>query len=307
MSSVDILAVVQDTDVSPIAANSTGNQEFKMAQGRSSASPDIKTCDPAWIRLREEAEELCSKEPVLASFVYSTVLNQDSFEEAICHRLAQRLSHTEVEVGQLQKTFEDLVAKETGLAEAFRADLAAVFDRDPACNRLIEPLLYFKGFHALQTHRFAHQLWIDGRSDFAYYLQSQSSRIFGVDIHPAATIGRGIMIDHATGVVIGETASVGDDASILHGVTLGGSGKSADDRHPKIGRGVMIGAGAKILGNIHVGNCARVAAGSVVLKDVPEMMTVAGVPAKVVGQAGCPEPARSMNQLLEETSEPVQE
>ena len=307
MSSVDILAVVQDTDVSPIAANSIGNQEFKMAQGRSSASPDIKTCDPAWIRLREEAEELCSKEPVLAGFVYSTVLNQDSFEQVICHRLAQRLSHADVEAGQLYMTFEELVTKEPGITEAFRADLAAVFDRDPACNRLIEPILYFKGFHALQTHRLAHQLWKDGRSDFAFYLQSQSSRIFGVDIHPAAKIGRGIMIDHATGVVIGETATVGDDASILHGVTLGGSGKSADDRHPKIGRGVMIGAGAKILGNIKVGDCARVAAGSVVLKEVPKMTTVAGVPAKVVGQAGCPEPARSMNQLLEAAAETAQD
>jgi len=307
MSSVDILAVVQETDGSPIAANSIGNQEFKMAQGRSSASTDIKTCDPAWIRLREEAEELCSKEPVLAGFVYSTVLNQDSFEQVICHRLAQRLSHADVEAGQLYMTFEELVTKEPGITEAFRADLAAVFDRDPACNRLIEPILYFKGFHALQTHRLAHQLWKDGRSDFAFYLQSQSSRIFGVDIHPAARIGRGIMIDHATGVVIGETATVGDDASILHGVTLGGSGKSADDRHPKIGRGVMIGAGAKILGNIKVGDCARVAAGSVVLKEVPKMTTVAGVPAKVVGQAGCPEPARSMNQLLEAASETAQE
>ena len=278
-----------------------------MAQGRSSASTDIKTCDPAWIRLREEAEELCSKEPVLAGFVYSTVLNQDSFEQVICHRLAQRLSHADVEAGQLYMTFEELVTKEPGITEAFRADLAAVFDRDPACNRLIEPILYFKGFHALQTHRLAHQLWKDGRSDFAYYLQSQSSRIFGVDIHPAARIGRGIMIDHATGVVIGETATVGDDASILHGVTLGGSGKSADDRHPKIGRGVMIGAGAKILGNIKVGDCARVAAGSVVLKEVPKMTTVAGVPAKVVGQAGCPEPARSMNQLLEAVAETAQE
>ena len=277
-----------------------------MAQGRSSASPDIKTCDPAWIRLREEAEELCSKEPVLAGFVYSTVLNQDSLEQVICHRLAQRLSHTEVEAGQLYKTFEELVTKEPGLTEAFRADLTAVFDRDPACNRLIEPILYFKGFHALQTHRLAHQLWKDGRSDFAFYLQSQSSRIFGVDIHPAARIGRGIMIDHATGVVIGETATVGDDASILHGVTLGGSGKAADDRHPKIGSGVMIGAGAKILGNIKVGNCSRVAAGSVVLKDVPKLTTVAGVPAKVVGQAGCPEPARSMNQLLEAAAETAQ-
>lgn len=274
-----------------------------MAQTSSTAT-DLKSCDPAWARLREEAEALCSNEPVLASFVYSTILNQDSLEEVVCHRLAQRLSHAEVDVAQLYKTFEQLVEREPSLGEAFRADLAAVFDRDPACNRLIEPILYFKGFHALQTHRFAHELWQDGRSDFAYYLQSQSSRTFGIDIHPAAKIGRGIMFDHATGIVIGETATVGDDASILHGVTLGGSGKTAGDRHPKIGRCVMIGAGAKILGNIKVGDCARVAAGSVVLKDVPDMMTVAGVPARVVGQAGCPEPARSMNQLLEE-AEPV--
>lgn len=278
-----------------------------MARSRSSASPDIKTCDPAWARLREEAEELCSKEPALASFVYSAILNQDSLEQAVCHRLSQRLAHTEVEVGQLHKTFEDLVEASPSLGEDFRADLAAVFDRDPACNRLIEPILYFKGFHALQTHRIAHELWNNGRIDFAYYLQSQSSRVFSVDIHPAARIGKGIMFDHATGIVIGETATVGDDASILHGVTLGGSGKAAGDRHPKIGRCVMIGAGAKILGNIHVGDCARVAAGSVVLKDVPEQMTVAGVPARVVGQAGCPDPARSMNQLLEEAASSEQD
>lgn len=270
-----------------------------MAQVRGTASKDIKPCDPAWMRLRDEAEALCSKEPVLAGFVYSTILNHNRLEEAIAHRLAQRIAHVDVDAGELYRSLEDVLAKTPELGEAFRADLAAVFDRDPACNRLIEPILYFKGFHALQTYRFAHEMWKAGRTDFALYLQSQSSRVFGVDIHPAADIGRGIMIDHATGVVIGETAKVGDDASILHGVTLGGSGKEADDRHPKIGRCVMIGAGAKILGNIKVGDCARIAAGSVVLKDVPEKTTVAGVPARVVGQAGCPEPARSMHQLLE--------
>lgn len=159
-------------------------------------------------------------------------------------------------------------------------------------------MLYFKGFHALQTHRFAHWLYAHGEKDFALYLQSQSSRVFGVDIHPAAKIGRGIMLDHATGIVIGETASVGDMSSLLHSVTLGGSGKETGDRHPKVGRCVLIGAGAKILGNITVGDCARVAAGSVVLKDVPAKTTVAGVPARVVGVAGCTEPGRSMNQML---------
>ena len=278
-----------------------------MAQKHSTASPDIETCDPAWMRLREEAEALCAKEPVMASFVYSTILNRKRLEETIAHRVAQRLGHAEVDAQQLYHTFADVLDKAPQLGDVFRADLAAVFDRDPACNRLIEPILYFKGFHALQSHRFAHELWNAGRTDFAYYLQSQSSRIFSIYIHPAAEIGRGIMFDHATGIVIGETAQVGDDASILHGVTLGGSGKEAGDRHPKIGRCVMIGAGAKILGNIKVGDCARVASGSVVLKDVPAKTTVAGVPAKVVGQAGCPEPARSMHQLLEAASDVAQD
>src|SRR5208282_1549437 len=180
----------------------------------------------------------------------------------------------------------------------FRVDLTAVYDRDPACSRLIDPLLYFKGFHALETHRFSHMLWHLGRKDFALYLQSQSSRVFGLDIHPAAKIGRGIMLDHGSGIVTGETASIGDNSSLLHDVTLGGSGKEHGDRHPKVGRGVMIGAGAKILGNIHVGDCARVAAGSVVLKDVPSHTTVAGVPARVIGEAGCSQPSRMMDQLL---------
>ena len=269
-----------------------------MAQTGSSTRTKLETCDPVWGQLRDEAEALCSEERALASFVYATVLSHDRLEQAICHRLSQRLNHSDVDAGLLYQTFEEVLRKEPSLSEVFRADLAAVFDRDPACHRLVEPLLYFKGFHALETHRFANALWRAGRKDFAYYLQSQSSRIFGTDINPAATIGRGIMFDHATGLVIGETAVVGDDVSILHGVTLGGSGKEGGDRHPKIGRCVMLGAGAKILGNISVGDCARVAAGSVVLKDVPAKTTVAGVPARVVGQAGCPEPARTMEQIL---------
>ncbi len=178
--------------------------------------------------------------------------------------------------------------------------MAAVFDRDPACTRYIEPLLYFKGFHALATHRLTHALWKAGRRDFALYLQSQSSRIFAIDINPATRIGIGIMIDHGTGIVIGETAVIGDNVSILQGVTLGGTGKETGDRHPKIGNNVLLGAGAKVLGNITIGHCSRVAAGSVVLKDVPANVTVAGVPARVVGPAGCPEPARSMDQMLGE-------
>jgi serine O-acetyltransferase len=174
----------------------------------------------------------------------------------------------------------------------------ATVDRDPATHRLIEPVLYYKGFHAIQTHRLMHWLWQKGRHDFALYLQSRASAVFQCDIHPAARIGRGIFLDHATGLVVGETAVIEDDVSMLHGVTLGGTGKEHEDRHPKIRYGVMIGAGAKILGNIEVGHCARIAAGSVVIKPVPNNVTVAGVPAKVVGAAGCPEPARTMDQMF---------
>lgn len=254
--------------------------------------------DPIWTDIRREAEEAARAEPALGGFLYATVLSQRRLEDAVCHRLAQRLNHSDVDAGLIGQTFAQVLEEHPELGICFRADLAAVYDRDPACSRYIEPLLYFKGFHALVTHRFAHELWKAGRRDFALYLQSQSSRIFAVDINPAARIGRGIMLDHGTAIVIGETASVGDNCSILQGVTLGGTGKETGDRHPKIGANVMIGAGAKVLGNIRVGNCSRIASGSVVLKEVPPETTVAGVPAKVVGPAGCPEPSRQMDQRL---------
>jgi len=175
-----------------------------------------------------------------------------------------------------------------------------VFERDPACHRLMQPLLYFKGYQAIQSYRLGHWLWQQGRKDLAYFIQMRVSEMFGVDIHPAARIGRGIMVDHAHSIVIGETAVVGDNVSMLHSVTLGGTGKEDDDRHPKIGNGVMIGAGAKVLGNIRVGNCSRIAAGSVVLEEVPPCTTVAGVPARIVGSAGCDQPSISMDQILHE-------
>lgn len=270
---------------------------MSQSQPEQHAAP-LEPCDPIWSEVREQAESIAASEPALAALMAATVLNQPRLEDAISFRIVQRLDHAEVPNALIQQTFAQILERQPELGEIFRADLAAVADRDPACQRAIDPLLYFKGFHALQTYRFAHALWNEGRRDFALYLQSQSSRVFGTDIHPAARIGRGIMLDHATGLVVGETAVVGDQTSILHAVTLGGSGKETGDRHPKIGCGVMIGAGAKILGNISVGDCARVAAGSVVLKDVPARSTVAGVPAKVIGQAGCPEPARAMNQLF---------
>ena len=179
-----------------------------------------------------------------------------------------------------------------------RTDIQAYYDRDPACDRYLMPVLYFKGFHAIQTHRLAHWLWSRGRKDFALYLQSRSSSVFQTDINPAARMGKGIFIDHATGLVVGETAVIEDDVSILHGVTLGGTGKSGGDRHPKVRYGVLIGAGAKILGNIEIGHCAKIAAGSVVLSPVPHNKTVAGVPARVVGETGCDRPSSQMDQLL---------
>ncbi|MEQ1717612.1 MAG: serine O-acetyltransferase [Hyphomicrobium sp.] len=256
----------------------------------------VQSLDPIWAEIRQEAGQAMAAEPALGSFIFATVLSHNKLEEAICHRLAQRLNHTDVDAGLIAQTFQSVIDSEPEIGATMRADLAAVYDRDPACTRYIDPILYFKGFHALVTHRFAHELWKAGRHDFALYLQSQSSRMFGTDIHPAARFGRGIMFDHATGLVIGETAVVGDNCSFLHAVTLGGSGKQTGDRHPKIGNNVMIGAGAKILGNIKVGNCSRVAAGSVVLADVPPNTTVAGVPARIVGTAGCSEPALVMEQ-----------
>jgi len=268
------------------------------AMSKPVAADNLQTCDPIWAAIRSEAEAAMKAEPALGSFVFATVLSHERLEESICHRLAQRLNHSDVDAGLINQTFLGVLSNQPEISAALRADLAAVFDRDPACNRYLEPLLYFKGFHALVTYRFAHELWLSGRRDYALYLQSQASRMFGVDIHPAARFGKGIMLDHATGFVVGETAVVGDNCSFLHGVTLGGSGKETGDRHPKIGSNVLIGAGAKVLGNIRVGNCSRVAAGSVVLADVASNVTVAGVPARVVGPAGCPEPARTMDQGL---------
>jgi len=254
--------------------------------------------DPVWARIRDEAEDAVRREPELASFIYSSILHHDAFEQAVVHRIAERLDHADVSGELIRQAYADALEDDPTLGDAFRADIVATVDRDPAAHRYIVPLLYFKGFHAIQTHRLAHWLWKKGRKDFALYLQSRASSVFQTDINPNARIGRGIFLDHATGFVVGETAVIDDDVSILHGVTLGGTGKEDEDRHPKIRRGVMIGAGASILGNIEVGHCARIAAGSVVLKPVPHNTTVAGVPAKVVGTACCAEPSRVMDQML---------
>jgi serine O-acetyltransferase len=262
--------------------------------------PAIDKLDPVWARIRREAEDIVRREPELAAFIYSTVLHHDSLEAAVTYRLAGQIDHPTLSGELIRQAYADALDDVPAIGEAFRADIMATADRDPATHRLIEPVLYFKGFQALQTYRLSHWLWSKGRRDFALYLQSRSSAVFQCDIHPAAKIGRGIFLDHATGLVVGETAAIDDDVSMLHDVTLGGTGKEAGDRHPKIGYGVMIGAGAKILGNIEVGHCARIAAGSVVIKPVPNNVTVAGVPARVIGVAGCPEPARSMDQMFQD-------
>ncbi len=248
-------------------------------------------------RLRGEAESALKREPDLGGLIYGAILAQESLESAIAHRIAQRLDRPEATYPVVRQAFAQHLARDPAMGAAIRADLLAVLDRDPACNRLLEPVLYFKGFHAIQTYRLAHALWRSGRSDFALCLQSLSAQIFQTDIHPAARIGRGFFLDHATGVVIGATAVIENDVSMLHNVTLGGSGKTGGERHPKVRRGVLIGAGAQIFGNIEIGACALIAAGSVVLDDVPPHKTVAGVPARVVGDAGAAEPARAMDQV----------
>ena len=268
------------------------------AKTAAKARAAIKSVDPVWEAVRAGARQIVEAEPSLASLAVSAVLNHETFEQALAHRLAARLDHEDVSSDLIRQAFAEILQDFPEIAANARADLAATLERDPACHRAIEPLLFFKGYQAIQTHRFAHAMFKAGRRDFALYLQSRSSQVFQVDINPAVVIGKGIMLDHGTGLVIGETAVVGDNVSILQGVTLGGTGKSDQDRHPKIGNGVLIGAGAKVLGNIKIGDCSRVGAGSVVLKEVPPRVTVAGVPAKVIGTAGCAQPALVMDQMV---------
>ena len=259
-------------------------------------------CDPVWSDLREEAIRMAAAEPTLASFVHATILNHERLEEALTYHLAQKLGNDDVGAMQVRQVFDQAFADSPVIGDEVRADLSAIYERDPAVTTFVEPFLFFKGFHSLQAYRVTHWLWAKKRQALASHFQSRISEVFGVDINPAARIGRGVMIDHGTGVVIGETAVVEDDVSMLQGVTLGGTGKEHGDRHPKVRRGVMLGAGAKVLGNIEVGAYSRVGAGSVVLKDVPERCTVAGVPAKVVVCAGCDRPAQEMNQIIEDVA-----
>ncbi len=258
--------------------------------------------DPLWQEIREQVAEDVRREPVLAGFLRATILDHESFEDALGSMLAAKLAGPNLDAAQIREVIDEAIDKSPRISESARADLRAVRDRDPACAGPAEPLLYFKGFHAIQSYRVAHWLWREGRRALALHLQSRISEVFGVDVHPAARIGSGILVDHGTSVVIGETAVVGDDVSMLHEVTLGGTGKQTGDRHPKVGRGVLISVGAKILGNVTVGEGAKVGAGSVVLEDVPPHTTVVGVPARVVGKPSSEQPALEMDHKLPGTS-----
>ena len=254
--------------------------------------------DPVWERLRNEAEDAVIADPAIGGFIHTSILQHEIFENALAHRVASKLASAEISEQALRDICSKAISTDPQVANAARADVMAVVDRDPACIRYMQPLLYFKGFLAVQAYRVSNWLWINSQKDMAYFFQMRNSEVLGIDIHPAAKIGKGLMIDHAHSIVIGETSVVGDNVSMLHSVTLGGTGKEHEDRHPKIGDGVMIGAGAKVLGNIKVGNCCRIAAGSVVLQEIPPKKTVAGVPAKIVGEAGCSTPSINMDQIL---------
>jgi serine O-acetyltransferase len=258
----------------------------------------VEAPDTVWGALKREAEEVAEAEPSLASLVNAVVIRHNTLAGALSYQLARKLGDQELRAMSLREIAQEAYATDPSIVEKAEADLRAVYERDPACKGYLQPFLFFKGFLALQTHRIAHWLHREGRIPLSLHLQSRVSELFQVDINPAAVMGSGIFIDHGTGIVIGETAVVGDDVSMLQGVTLGGTGSDWGDRHPKIGKGVLLGAGAKVLGNIRIGDYAKIASGSVVLKEVPAGCTAAGVPARLVNCPTCDEPAKSMDHTL---------
>jgi len=269
-----------------------------LGEERAASRPGPEATAHIWPELRAEIERTAMDEPILREFFNAMVLGHGTFESALAHALSVKLADANVPQPRLREVIDAAYADDPGLVQAALYDMQAVRERDPASESYAEALLYFKGFHALQGYRVAHWLWQRGRTHLALLFQSRISQVFAVDIHPAARIGCGIMIDHATSVVIGETAVVEDNVSILHEVTLGGTGKEHGDRHPKVGRGVLIGAGAKLLGDVRIGAGAKIGAGSVVLSDVSAHCTVAGVPAVNVGRTNCEEPALEMDHTL---------
>jgi serine O-acetyltransferase len=251
-----------------------------------------------WRSLRAEASQVAAEEPSLASLLYAAILSHDLLVDALAFQLARKLGDGEINAMTVRSICWEAFYGDPDAMRKVEADLQAVMERDPACKGYLQPFLYFKGFQALQTHRVAHWLWNQGRQTLAFHFQSRMSELFQVDIHPAARFGSGVFFDHGTGIVVGETAVVGDDVSMLHAVTLGGTGAQRGDRHPKIGKGVLLGAGAKVLGAIEIGEYAKIASGSVVLRPVPAHCTAAGVPARLVGCPAGAEPARTMDHTL---------
>lgn len=256
---------------------------------------DTQQNDRVWQDIRQEAADDTQREPMLASFLYQIILNHASFEDALSFQLAGKLESHALTAVTLRDLIDEALERDPGIGWSAREDIKAVVERDPACRKFSTPLLYFKGFQALQAYRIANYYWRQGREDLALFLQSRISEAYTVDIHPAAKIGNGILIDHATSLVIGETAVVEDNVSMLHEVTLGGTGKDSGDRHPKVRRGVLIAAGAKILGNIEIGEGAKIGGGAVVLDDVAPHTTVVGVPAHPVCVVSETEPAPALS------------
>ncbi len=276
--------------------NSRINRRHAREQAEERKIADIRAAGSLWNAIRHEVKLRADFEPIMSTFFHATVLNHDTFEGALSFLLAGKLDSPVVSSMAIREIIDEAYREEPSIIRAAEIDIKAIRERDPACNSYSTPLLFYKGFHALQSYRVAHWLWHQERHSLAFYFQNQMSAIFGVDIHPAASIGCGIMFDHATGIVIGETTVVEDDVTMLHGVTLGGTGKEQGDRHPKVRHGVLIGASASVIGNIEIGEGAKVGAGSVVMKDVRPHVTVAGVPASVVGTPSGNFPAEDVDQ-----------
>jgi serine O-acetyltransferase len=272
-----------------------GDHRAGRRSGPNDAEPSV---DPVWEAIRKEVTREVELEPILASYLHATILKHNRLEDALSFHLAGKLGGPNLADMTIREVIDEALAASPEIGESIRADLRAVKERDPATDTFSQPFLNFKGFQALQSYRISHWLWTQGRKSLALFLQNRISQVFAADIHPAARIGRGILIDHGTGVVIGETAVVENDVSMLHEVTLGGTGKETGDRHPKVREGVLIGTGAKILGNVEIGAGAKIGAGSVVLSDVPPHCTAAGVPARIVGRPQEAEPALTMNHRL---------
>jgi|TARA_Y100000310_G_scaffold209942_1_gene210553 serine O-acetyltransferase len=278
--------------------NSAINKRYAQELVEERTIAEIAAAGSLWEAMRLEVETYAEMEPILATFFHATILNHDSLEAALSFQLASKLDSPVVSSMLIREIIEEAIRSDPSILYAAEIDIKAAKNRDPACEGYSMPFLYYKGFHSLQAYRVAHWLWSQDRRPLAWFIQNQMSAVFGVDIHPAARIGCGIMLDHATGLVVGETAVVEDDVSILQSVTLGGTGKETGDRHPKIRQGVLIGAGAEVIGNIEVGEGAKVGAGSVVLKDVPPHVTVAGVPAEIVGRPKAAQPALDVDHSL---------